>query len=596
MSRCGCSRGGSGGVLVPGPGLEIEGDGTPQRPRVIKVVPDPHVCDIVTGCLSSSLCRGLSYDGTCVGMDLSAEDGNVLSFAEDGGLFGQCDTAVTCGVTVDNLPAFVIGGTYAAGWNNGPPVAESYERAVSLGVPLSMSTTQRLADGTYLCAASDLNSGANTPTSNRGFHEISSNAARSILYDHETAWEWCRPQRSLDSLPRILDIVRGRHVTTLRAPREASAPQTGTVQELVDQVVNACAQANVIITSEGPEATAADRQRLSVARSAGLLTGVYIRVEADAAIHPPAALVAEGVKWAFIHRGVSDAVIQTYVSAGLQVIVTRVNLRVEVARAQSLGVRGVTAEDPAYASGRLSPRRSDPWAWPNWANGQMGPAQIVRSIWRNQVGQTCTRDGWSTTAVSAGWRMPDEDPGAITGAVLLGWAAPLPSKTAYTITWEQWWQVLDGNRRNSNSFGLVIGALDDAMPINDDQTAGPNTGPGRTSGYVLLHQVGDPAAPTNTTMTINRITKGAAAGAAVGATGTKQHLAAGSWVRFRVIVTATTITYQRLTSANAVQYAATVTDSTHRGDYIWAVKLQGGGTTGSQRLATAYRNMTITTP
>lgn len=596
MSRCGCSRGGSGGVLVAGPGLEIEGDGTPQRPRVIRVVPDPHVCDIVTECLSSTLCRGLSYDGTCVGMDLSAEAGNVLTFAGDGGLFAQCDTAVTCGLTVDNLPAFVVGGSYGAGWNNGPAVADSYERAVALGLPMSVLHAQRLGDGTWLASPTVLSGGSYTPSSNRGYHEINSNAARSVLYDHEPAWEWCRPQRGIDDLPHVLDVVRGRHVVSVEAPREVSAPETGTVQELVDQIVQACAQASVIVTVEGPNATAADRQRLSVARSAGLVTGVHLRTAADAVTHPAAALVAEGVRWVFIERGLDDSVFQPYVAAGLQVIFCRAKLRTDLARAQALGVRGILAEDPAYLTGTQVPRRSDPWAWPNLPNGQLGAPQIVRDVWRSQVGQTCTREGWASTAASAGWRMPNEDPGALAGAVLLGWAAPLPSKTAYTITWEQWWGSLDSGRRNANAFGLVIGALDDSLPISDDQTQGPTLGNGRASGYVLLHQVGDPAAPTAATMTINRITKGAAAGAAVGATGTKANLAAGAWVKFRVIVTATTVTYQRLTATNTVQYAATATDATHRGDYIWAVKIQGSGTTASQRVATAYRNMTITTP
>ncbi|MFJ4960184.1 hypothetical protein [Streptomyces sp. NPDC088739] len=596
MTRCGCSRGGSGGVLVAGPGVEISGDGTPQRPRTIEIVADPHVCDLAEECMSRGLCRGLSYDGSCIGIDLSEDPGNQLSFAaEDGGLYGTCDAVLSCGQLVDNLPDFVRGSTFGAGANNGPAVAASYERAITMGLPMSMAAPSRLQDGVFAVPLVAPSSSYATPSSPLTWQQVSSHSAQSITFTDDPAWDRLYAQRGPSTLDEMIRICRGRHVLVVTAPREASTPAEGRVQDLVDVITRYCAQRGVIVTTNG--GTTADRARLAAARAAGIDTGVHVTSAASAADNPPATLVAEGVKWVFATTapGITDQMITGYVAAGLDVVLTRAKLHVDVARAETLGMRGVLADDPGYAFRKTCGLTRSPWDWPNWDGAQVGAAQILRDNWTGDLGETTLAEGWwggGVQPVTTGWRFPNESSGRTAGATLLGWAFPLASPAAYTITWEQWWGQLDSGKRNQNAFGLLIAAPDDAFPLNTGQTQGPADGTGRASGYLLGHSVGDASTTADNRMAITKLTKGAASGPTVTAA-SPAPLPPSTWVRFRVVVTAGSITYQRLTG-DTVDYQVAMTDTAYRGHYLWIWKTQGTGAAGNQRMATAYRNLTIT--
>lgn len=589
VSRCGCSRGGSGGVLVAGPGLDISGDGTPQRPRTIQIVPDPHVCDIAETCMSRALCRGLSYDGSCIGVDISADEGNQLGLEADG-IYGSCDDVLLCGLTVDNIPTPVRGAVFGAGnATSSATFASSYEQAMAMGLTMSMAFPLRIQDGVWIYPQANPSSTLLSPSSPLTWRQVDSASARSIVVSDDAAYAR-PPVRGYSTLDEILRVTRGRQVVALTAPHQASIPAEGTVQELVDVVARYCDQRGVIIM--GLTYTAADRAFLAAARSSGIETGLYLTSANDYTTHPPATIAAEGIKWVFVYQGsaITDDMIRAYVAAGLKVIMTRLRLRTELARADSLGVAGTLADHPGYVYGKLCTRTTDPWNWVNVDPNQVGASAIIRSGWVNEMGASLLASPWAGSP-TPGWRFPDEANTRLTGATLLGWARPL-NPTAYSLTWEQSWAQLDGARRNANNFGLIIACTDDALPISDDQRQGPATGNGRINGYVLAHAVGDPAAPASTFMEITKINRGTTAGPKVSATGTS-NLPVEAWVRLRAVVDAGTITFQRLNADNSVAYQVVLTDSAYRGPYMWAWKNQGE-TPGGARFRTAYRNLTIT--
>lgn len=590
MGRCGCSRGGAGGVMIPGPGLDITGDGTPQRKRIISVVPNAAWCEIATECITTSLCRGLTFDGTCLAIHVSTDPDNKITLEADG-LAGECAAVSDCGSSVDRLPAFICGGTYGAGWNNGPSSAMEYERAISMGVPMSQAIAVRSCDGVFHLnpSGASLASTQFTPVSDRQFCELTSSQMRSLLYDMAPEWEWCRAQRGLDTMEEVLDITRGRHILSITVPRQVSHPCEGTVQDLVDAVARQCAYKSVILHLDTTGATVSDRRALSAARAAGIETGITILSAAQAVAHPPADLAAEGIRWVYLDRFLDDATFTAYKAAGLQVMMHRAILRSDVDRAQALGIRGVLSNAWQYTcTTECTGRTTDPWCWPSWPSDQIGTPQILRQVWRGVMGRSLAKAG-----LGCGWEMPIESVGLQTSVVLLGFMYPLASTTGYTITWDQRWDPgPEGSAQPARTFGLMICGVTDDLPINRDQVTAATTGMGGASLYELLASIGS---GPDSVLTINAINKGAASGPAATSPNVVA-VPAGSWLTYRAIVTPTQITYQRLDAGGAVVVQAVLAHSGHRGHFIWTTKRQGVGTAASPRFRTSYRNLTITTP
>ncbi|BDT39537.1 PI-PLC domain-containing protein [Streptomyces yaizuensis] len=592
MARYGCFKGGSGGVIVPGPGIQVTGDGTPTRPRRIRIVADPHVTELVEQCISGQLCRGLQHTGECIAVGISGDAGNAVRIAEeDGGLYGTCPANTECGYTADTLPpATFCTGTWGAGWANGPvSTLGSFTQGVAMGLPLSWADTYRLCDGTWIVAPyATPNAGALIPRVDTRWSRVTLGQIRSITIQHDPSYGECAIQSGLTTLDEVLFLTRGRQVLSLLAPSEVSDPESGTVRDLVDTVTRACSAGNIMLHLTGA-ATDADRARLQDARLSGVETGMVITTQEEADRHTPAKLAADGIAWVYVHRGLPDTVFETYKTAGLQVVLTRALLRSDAARAQRLGLRAVMADDPGYVCGRLKARTASPWCAGTVPAGQINMDTVARDQYSGKLGESASK--LPTGPDPCGWKIPDQETATNADAMLLGWASPITA-TTYTLDWWQWWNPL-GTTAASNRAGLIICAPDDVWPHDPSGASGPTSGSGRNSGYVLTHEQG--AATGNIAMRIEKFTRGAAAGPSVtrNGTGASNQLPAGRWVRFRALVTPTAITYQRVSdTGNTVTYQVVlgtggVADpSPHRGGYVWTYRQ----TTATTRFSSAYRN------
>jgi hypothetical protein len=602
MPRCHCNDGGTGGFLEAGDGIQITGD--PTRRRTISPKPGPEFTGIVTGCVGGMLCRGLAVEDGCIAVEISTDPGNVVSIAPDGGLSAVCpDLPGQCGMTVRTLPAATFcTTTWGMGWNAGPATIPAYREAVSRGYPLSLARLQRLADGSFVIMQVGLSDSAYLPPSDLQPRQLTPPQVRSLRIQPDAAWGWCKPYTGLDTLAELLAVTKGRQVVSVEITTDPP-PEGGTetitteaVDDLLAAIDAACARRNVIVHYTGAR-PATELPLLTRIRDAGIVTGISISSQAQADRYPPAILVEAGVTWVYVHRSLPDAVFTGYKDAGLQVGYARALIQADRDRAVALGLRAVLADDPGYVCGTTCPLKNSDLTWCARAlpSGQVPPRALIADNYGGQMGRPLAE------GAGCGWTMPLENAGRQYAANLLG-RADLPDPTSYTVTWAQMWEEADGGPRAANTFGIIIAGVTDELPHPGDQLTGPtNTPVGLNSGYVLHHQVGDPATAAATGMVITKFTKGAAPGPTAPTSGTRDVIAAGAWVNMRAIVTPTSITYQRLNVGGGVLYQCVIgTGGTadppppHRGFYVWAYKSQGNGTGTSRRLWTSYRNLSIT--
>lgn len=594
MARCGCTDDEQNrDVMRGGCGLAITGRGTNASPRTIDLVADDCVCAVVEDCVTDRVCGGLSYAGGCLGVKVSRDGGNRLRIAGDGGVYGDCtaSTAAVCAADVSQIPAFVVAGYHGAGLNVAEQsVRPSFVQATSLGLDLTTCRTSRLADGSFYTgpdnALSDTrysNSATAAGALTGTMPEITTNQAVSLRTTQDVSYGACdQPQCGLDSLTSVLRETRHRVPLSVELPTGAATTSTTTDTELLDLLNRSCAQGRVIVHVAGT-ATDAERAKLATFRTAGYETGVQIDTAAQAAVHTAAKLQTEGVKWAYIHKVVPDATITPYVTGGRQVLLTRVVLRTETARAQALGLRGILSDDPVYAGGAPCSMFADPWCLPAVPSGQIA----IRSA-QNDAYRAGAR-GEKVTG-GCGWVMPVGTTPAMSEAVLLGWASYIQAAppTTYTLTWEM--RVTEVASRRDAELGLIICAPDDSVPLDASKATPAHTlAAGLTSGYVLRAMVGNTTTPGP--ITITKITKGAAPGPSSTATPTTRFVN-GTWVKFTATVTPESITFTQYNGATP-GWTTTLADTSHRGGYMWANKWDRYDTT-PLKLGWSYRNFVRT--
>lgn len=592
MARCGCTDEETNrNVMRGGCGIAVSGAGTTTSPRRLDLVGDSCLCAVVRDCVTDKVCGGLSYEDGCLGVNVSHDTGNRLRIADDGGVYADCiGSAAACVADVSALPAFIAGGMWGAGLNvDDLSVRSSFAQAASLGLHLTICKTYRLCDGSFftgpnvnLTDAKYSNSlGALTGT----VTELTVNQAVAVNITSDVAYGKCQVQDGLDPLSGILKETRHRVPLSVELPTGTATASTTTDTELLDLLTRCCAQGRALVHVDGT-ATDAERAKLATFRTAGYETGVYINDATAAALHTPAKLQAEGIHWAYIHKNVPDATITPYVTAGINVLLSRVLLRTETARAQTLGLRGVLSEDPVYALGAPCSMSSDSWCSPALPSGQVGAHSVMFDSYRNARGLK--------TADGCGWEMPvGGSLPMVTDAVLLGWASfvQAPPPDTYTLTWQM--RVTDVTTRKDTELGLIICAPDDSLPIASAKTTPAHTqNPGLTSGYVLRATVG--SATQVGTITITKITKGAAPGPSSTATNTVR-MTSNTWMKFSATVSPTQVTFSAYSSTTATTptWTTTLADTTHRGGYIWTHKWERADT-GSLKAQTAFRNFVRT--
>lgn len=595
MARCGCTDDEQNrDVMRGGCGLAISGRGTNASPRTIDLVADACMCGVVADCVTDQVCGGLAYVDDCLGVKVSRDGGNRLRIADDGGVYGDCapSTAGVCAADVSQISAFAVAGYHGAGLNVAEQsVRNSFVQATALGLDLTTCRTYRLADGSFFTgpdtALSDIRyststtaAGALTGTAS----DLTTTQAVALRVTQDASYGACeQPQCNLDPLSAIIRETRHRVPLSVELPTGAATTSTTTDTELLALLTRSCALGRVIVHVAGT-ATDAERAKLATFRAAGYETGVQIDTAAQAAVHTAAKLQTEGVKWAYIHKAIPDATITPYVTGGRQVLLSRVVLRTETARAQVLGCRGILSDDPVYAGGSPCSMSADAWCLPGVPSGQVSSESVLGDSYRAGARGEKVTGG-------CGWVMPSG--GAlpvITDTVLLGWASYIqaPPPATYTLTWEM--RVTETLIRRDAELGLIICAPDDSLPVPAAKTQPTHTlAAGLTSGYVLRATVGNTT--SGGAIQITKITKGAAPGPSSSSVPAGRFVN-GTWVKFTVTVTPDSITFTQYNGTTPA-WSTVLADTTHRGGYMWTNKWERGDTT-ALKLGTSYRNLTRT--
>lgn len=584
MARCGCvDDEANRNVMRAGCGIAISGEGTTTSPRLLELIASDCMCGVIQSCVTDKVCEGLSTEGGCLGVKISTNAGNRLRLGDDGGLFADCGTAAVneCVARVSALPAFVCGGTFGAGNNVAEEgVRYSYELADSLGVDLTLAKVFRLCDGSFYVGPARTMADVRyrvpfeeyvRPTD--AIARLNTNNVQTLRVAPDTSYGVCTPEADnliygLEPAGGVLASVRNKVPLSLELPTGdgTSAATDVTSAELLTLLTRACALDRVIVHVEGT-ATDAERGELRKFSTVGYETGVYLATPEEAAVHTPAKLQADDVKWVYAHKTLSDALIRTYVQAGRQVLIARCLQQVDVTRAQALGVRGVLAEDPSYVCGEPCGTDRGPWCTNAVPSGQISMDQITSGSVRGNRG---LKTGLTSECA---WSMPYTGPlPAMANATLLGWAGwgRLYPPIGYKYSWD--WRSPDvGVGQTGNRLGLLVACTDDTAPLEGARrTPLESLNPARVSGYLCVTNFGWSAAAT--IMQIWKLTKGEAP------VQLAQFFQGGSpwtenqWIRASVEVTETQIIFGL--GLNEVGFptwgSVTATDSEHRGRTVWA--------------------------
>lgn len=368
MSRCGCSSQcscivtGAGGILVTG-------NGSPSNPYVVTPVgEDPAFCAAVGTCLAAIAGPGLIYSPASnqLQVKLSADDGNTLSFGSDGGLFdagGSGPTPDTGGKTVAGLPPTGIAGSWGqgAGYLIAPDgMEESFRQAVALQLDITSFTARALADGTLVCAPSSdmtqyitkLGDGKEAWVENiadnglgrfKRYQVTPGDPAKNDMTIGWWGWLANNNPSGFQTVTEVFGICGRRTVLSVQP---GDAESWGSLLELI--LVYGLTKS--VIVHQVFDFTADALSNFAAYKNAGVACMQRVRSDADAGVLTADALKAAGVGWVCVETAVSDATITAYKDAGLQVLMHTHSHHFETDRATTLGIRGVLAEDPVYAS------------------------------------------------------------------------------------------------------------------------------------------------------------------------------------------------------------------------------------------------------
>lgn len=413
MARpCGC---GSGGVVVRcGTGLSCTGVGTSGDPLVIawQIPLGSTACNAVMDCVGANLGAGMEYFPAAhrIGIKVSGDDGNVVGFGSDGGLLvtGLPDPG-SAGVTLNSLPdnnlvCSSLGAGYAVmpdGYRTSYELAMADEHIHMIHVPV------RRSKDLMLYAVNDRNTGwytndayGNPPVPTRYTDQVESQWSTQLIVrpsgvatpsptpstsdnPYNTLWGYFgfgNPvQQGLLRVEEVFRITARRKCLYLTCNDVGGAADTQipafTIYHLIDLVESWGLQKSVIISGQlgtGDQDVASMKLGLQTAASKGIAIGVHITNAAEATANPPQSLVDLGVTWVGLSIGISNitAVAQSYIAAGLQVLMFVLDRQTHWTVTQNIGARGAICSDPMYVSGHTYGFR---YRYVNPPAGSLGP-------------------------------------------------------------------------------------------------------------------------------------------------------------------------------------------------------------------------------
>jgi glycerophosphoryl diester phosphodiesterase len=241
-----------------------------------------------------------------------------------------------------------------------------------------------------------------------------------------------------------------------------------------------------------------------------------------------ATILAAGVSWVGIADGLADAIYTGWIAAGFRVFVYSVNRRYRRDQLAALGVVDFFSDDPAYVTASAALRTTDNFASGTWSPGMFG---LGVSLAAGTRGRFSGADYWGFSATGFSF-------------LLQGYLCPVANPTSFTFDFKM---TIDSTTNGTRWGSVWIGTSD--YPYDD-------TANGVSSGYhILMRKSGS----------LEIFRRDAGVIAAVLVTQATAAIADGVETSYRITITATHVSVDRLTGTTGT---ASVADATYRGAYI----------------------------
>jgi hypothetical protein len=257
-------------------------------------------------CVGTNLGSGLTYSSVAhrVSARISSDAGNMVGFGSDGGLLvtGSPDPSIG-GVTLAGLrTSNLLGASHGAGyaiWPDG--YGDSYKAAMGHEHLQLIHVPVRRAEDFLLYA----------------------------VWDRNLGWYTNRDD-SADTITPAFTLFR-----------------------LAGLIETWGLQKSIIVSAQlptGDQDVAGLKQGLAYCKTKSIAIAAHITTTAEAAANPPASLTALGCTWVGLSYSLPDATIQSYVTAGLSVMMFTADRQAHWTKQQQLGVRGAFCSDPIYTA------------------------------------------------------------------------------------------------------------------------------------------------------------------------------------------------------------------------------------------------------
>lgn len=551
---------------------------------------NPSIDEIIERILSEIVCpgEGLDVDVARRCLRVLLEPGGGLQFGPLGGLRVSCCDGVepipgACVATIDTLGDFVIGGNAGGAYllhPQGSPQALDYVLAHSIDMVVgnTWSTQDEVAVWQVYGPDVPLDVYTTSPTTATGGGGTSSDwiaytvdagttasptgrnayAPESVLSPDGGWYGWYAPQYNPLTLDGMLRRMQQRIVSFIQV---TNTPDGAIAQRHVMAAIRAinaaCTHASTILAVNYDMAGF-----IETIANAQITPAIF--VDAGETDVTAAMVAATGVEWVRLSASWSEAQIQPFIDAGLQVLLLTGARHWSTLRAQTLGARGVIASDPVYARGALG-EVYQYYRRPQISYVRRQTALGHLTTQTDVLGVVDARGFTKSTEYGLFVRVTEERP---RNSILIGEACPLPDPANGSYTWEAQVDASGGGSLpvgESPKIGVTICSPTDA------DTAPEN---GNGAGYAVFVRVGTESTGQ---LEIGKITPGAAY-QVLATSATSSAVPVNDWMTFRLEVSPTAITFTR---TDGTAYSVTTTDTEYRGPYVhWLANKVPGNPAG----------------
>lgn len=541
-------------------------------------------------CVASHIgeCTGLSYDQDTqtIGIKISTEANNSLVLGPDCGLFvageGVIPSPENCMKTVDSILA---AGFFCGGRGGGSAnliawaTAEAIDYAIANDVDLIEAHAFALNDGVaaWSPVAADVATNVNfTSESTSAIRARSSQQYLQLTADPGYPGNPCgrearapnaekedggdggyfgyhmphyQPMLAHEAMTRI----SARAVTFLATGQAETETTLADINACIEAVNRSCNQSSAIIgISPGAMANA------NLITEAGQTACIEVNQVADVV---PADVVASSATWVRIDGSMTDEYIASFVAAGLNVLVRTNARQFETERVQALEVAGIVSNDPVYACDKFGDGNGF-LSFGGWST-HMG----VLSYWTDQ-GNISSGIGYSQRSNQGLWVynapwIADDTPNApgnwqvqhyLWGSI----RSREETVPSFTMDLQLRWEYNNTPVTSLARSGVIFSCTNDVDYSGNDED-GLYQYAALRQGYIAYFGTNSDQ-PDASRMRIGRFDGTTFTQIASGPGGGRN---IDDWIDFRLTVTATTISWERVGMA-----PITVEDSTYRGRFF----------------------------